>query len=61
VTLCSEICGINLSTGFHKEHSSDEYLDIAEWQGTLALCQRWLAEENLPRFPLKNGGFHESD
>jgi hypothetical protein len=50
VTLCREIAGVNLSVGYHKEHGNQEHLNIAEWEHTLNLCYRWLAEKELPRF-----------
>ena len=58
VTLCDkdngiDLSGVNLSTGFHYEHSDDEYLDIQEWQNTLDICRKWLSEKHLPRYELK--------
>ena len=50
VTLCREIAGVNLSVGYHNEHGNQEYLNIAEWEHTLNLCGRWVAERELPRF-----------
>ncbi len=55
VELCRDITGVNLSVGYHNEHTEDEYLDLFEWQGTLNLCREWLAEEELPRFKKDNG------
>lgn len=50
VALCRDITGVNLSVGYHYEHSEDEYLDLKEWHNTLNLCRKWLTEEELPRF-----------
>jgi hypothetical protein len=52
VTLCETITGVNLSIGYHQNHTFDECLIISEWQNTLDLCRNWLAEEELPRFTL---------
>lgn len=49
-TLCRDIAGVNLSIGYQNEHGNQEYLNIAEWEHTLNLCGRWLAEKELPRF-----------
>ncbi|MFA6223413.1 MAG: hypothetical protein WC647_13975 [Desulfomonilaceae bacterium] len=50
--LCREIAGVNLSVGYHNEHGNQEYLNIAEWEHTLNLCGRWVAERELPRFKM---------
>ncbi len=52
VTLCRDICGVNLSIGYRNEHSQDEYLVVADWLNTLNLCRQWLSESELPRFCL---------
>ena len=49
--LCKKICGVNLSCGYHNEHHEDEYIVTSEWLGTLALLRKWLAEDDLPKFP----------
>jgi len=48
--LCREIAGVNLSVGYHNEHGNQEYLNLAEWEHTLNICGRWVAERELPRF-----------
>lgn len=48
--LCRDITGVNLSIGYQNEHGNQEYLNLAEWEHTLNLCCRWLAERELPRF-----------
>ena len=51
VALCTEVCGVNLSIGYHMEHSPDEYLDLGEWTHTYELVRRML-EGPQTRFPL---------
>jgi len=51
VTLCRDICGVNLSVGYYNEHSVDETLCIAEWEHTLNVARTLLAGP-LPRFEL---------
>ncbi len=53
VTLCRDICGVNLSIGYRNEHSENEYLVLADWLNTLNICRKWLSESELPRFALK--------
>jgi hypothetical protein len=50
--LCREVCGVNLSAGYHDEHTADESLDFGEWRGMLERCRAWLGASPLPRFPL---------
>ncbi len=50
VTLCETVTGVNLSIGYHQNHTADECLIISEWKNTLDLCRKWLSEEDLPRF-----------
>ena len=52
VTLCRDICGVNLSCGYHDPHQASEHLVTMEWHHTLKLLRKWLAEEEIPRFPL---------
>lgn len=51
--LARDICGVNLSVGYHGEHLPEEFLSKSEWLRTLDSAMEWLAEENLPRFPLR--------
>ncbi|HPE68855.1 MAG TPA: hypothetical protein P5560_09170 [Thermotogota bacterium] len=51
-TLCRDVCGVNLSVGYQNEHYEDEILVLDDWEHTLQLCQRWLSNKELPRFPL---------
>lgn len=50
--LCRRICGVNLSVGYHYEHTALEMLDVSEWRGTLEVSRKWLSSHILPRFPL---------
>lgn len=50
VGLCQYITGVNLSIGYRNEHTPQERLYIDDWLHTLALCQHWLSEPNLPKF-----------
>ena len=52
VHLCRDICGVNLSCGYHCEHTAAEYLVKAEWRNTLVLLRNWLSGAELPKFPL---------
>jgi hypothetical protein len=51
--LCKRICGVNLSIGYHQEHTKEEYLMFDEWQHTLEMAKKWLKESNLPVFKLE--------
>ena len=55
VHLCRDICGVNLSCGYYREHTAAEYLEKAEWRNTLELLRNWLSEEDIPKFPLQVG------
>lgn len=50
--LCTRICGVNLSCGYYKEHTSEEYIVKEEWLHTLQILRKWL-EEDLPKFELQ--------
>ena len=50
--LCKTICGVNLSIGYHNEHTAEEYLVIDEWQHTLEIARDWLSRPDLPLFRL---------
>jgi len=52
VTLCRDICGVNLSIGYRNEHHNDEHLVVDEWLNTLDICRQWLSNPELPRFSL---------
>ncbi len=51
--LARDICGVNLSTGYYGEHTPNERLVMAEWEHTLKIARDWLAQPELPQFPLK--------
>lgn len=52
--LCRDICGVNLSTGWHHCHTSREILSVADWENTYNILKAFL-ERPQPRFsiPLK--------
>lgn len=52
VTLCRDICGVNLSIGYRNEHTEDEHIVVGEWVNTLNICRKWLSESELPLFRL---------
>lgn len=51
VHLCRDICGVNLSCGYSREHTDEEYLVKEEWRNTLEILRSWLSEKDLPGFP----------
>ncbi|MFA4958016.1 MAG: hypothetical protein WC556_13695 [Candidatus Methanoperedens sp.] len=55
VTLCRDICGVNLSIGYLNEHTNEEILLIDEWWDTLEMCRKWLCEPDLPKFKRDTG------
>ena len=44
-SLCREICGANLSVGYHYEHQWKEILVFSEWLNTLNIARKFLAGE----------------
>lgn len=52
VTICRDICGVNLSIGYRHEHSENEHLVFGEWVNTLTICREWLSNPELPSFSL---------
>ena len=51
VTLCTKICGVNLSVGYYDEHSSNEMIVFDEWYHTLDVAYNMLTKEQK-KFPL---------
>ena len=51
VGLCRTVCGVNLSVGYHDEHTPDEYLDFDEWYNSLCVIERMIAPPQK-RYPL---------
>ena len=49
--LCEDICGVNLSTGWHGCHRSQETLVVSEWEDTYGRLKTFLAKSQ-PRFPI---------
>lgn len=56
IVLCHKICGVNLSVGYYKEHTPDEYLVFSQWFYTLCLAEQLLAPRQK-RYLLKGKGF----
>lgn len=52
--LCSKICGVNVSIGYHNIHSPKETLVLSEWEDTYARMRTFLSLEH-PRFPIHKG------
>ena len=52
VALCTEVCGVNLSVGYYKEHTPKESVVYDEWLHTLQLLRIFLQKEQ-PKFNLK--------
>jgi hypothetical protein len=53
VTLCREICGVNLSIGYLNEHGEEEKLVLDDWLHTLKIVRYMLAGPQA-RFPQIN-------
>lgn len=52
-TLCTGICGINLSVGYRNAHSPAETLVLKDWLNTLETARSWLCDSGeLPLHPL---------
>lgn len=51
VTLCRDICGVNLSVGYYNEHTARESINVHEWYNTFITSKHWL-EKELPKFEL---------
>ena len=47
--LCQRISGVNIGVGYHWHHLTEEFMNLSEWETTLAHLQRFLALEH-PRF-----------
>ncbi len=50
--LCKDICGVNMSCGYHDEHNSGEKLVIDQWMNTLQTAKNWLSQPKIETFPL---------
>ena len=44
------ICGVNISIGFHSEHTSSERVDILDYIRTVYYARNLLKQKNLPTF-----------
>lgn len=49
--LCRDVCGVNLSTGWHGCHTPKETLSVADWENTYNRMVRFL-EKPQPKFPI---------
>lgn len=56
--LCTLICGVNLSSGYYSEHSSEERLIVSQYLNTLAVAKQWL-KGPLSHFPLDKDHLYE--
>ena len=45
-------CGVNLSCGYYRGHTDEEYLVKEEWRNTLEILRSWLSEKDIPKFPI---------
>jgi hypothetical protein len=54
--LAQQICGVNLSVGYHDEHTPAETLEFGEWEQTLDIAHTWLSRSDLPKFARNGGG-----
>ena len=52
ITLCRDICGVNLAIGYHNEHTPDECVVLDEWYSALTMVERILKEPQK-RYPLE--------
>ena len=50
--LARDICGVNLSCGYRRQHSPLEYIVKKDWLNTLQIAGEWLSFPDLPRFEL---------
>lgn len=52
--LCRDICGVNLSTGWHGCHTPGESLVVSEWEDTYVALKKFLEQPQRKfRIPLK--------
>lgn len=51
-TLCTDICGVNMSIGYYYQHSQHECLNLSEWNKSYKAVKKLLEMEDIPRFPL---------
>ena len=42
VVLCDKICGVNLSVGYHNEHTPGETLVFDEWYNSLCVIEKMI-------------------
>ena len=49
--LCRDVCGANLSVGWHQWHKPQEFLVVSQWEENLETLKA-LLEKPQPRFPI---------
>jgi hypothetical protein len=49
--LCYNICGVNISVGYHDEHRPEEKLVVDQFMNTLQTAKYWLSKK-VPTYPL---------
>lgn len=52
VVLCREICGVNISVGYHREHLAQETLCLQEWREAFERVSLLAGAKDIPRFEL---------
>lgn len=50
VTICRDICGVNLSIGYNEENSENEYLVIYDMRKYIEYMPKMVIRKKLPRF-----------
>lgn len=50
--LCDDVCGVNISCGYYKEHDADETLNVSEMMNTYRVVRNLLDKKDLPKFKL---------
>ncbi len=51
-TLCTSVCGVNISVGYYNEHTAQEMVNLDEWMSSYQLAKKWLTKEQPARFEL---------
>ena len=54
ITLCRDICGVNLGIGYHNEHSAEECVLIDEWYSALTTVEGILTAPQR-KYPMVRG------
>jgi hypothetical protein len=51
-TLCTSVCGVNISVGYYNEHTAQEMVNLDEWLASYNLAKKWLEKQQPERFEL---------